>query len=770
MSAASRVLLKRFLVFVGGLLMLSMATVGAQERVIDFDIPSQSLSSALDAFARQSGIHLLYNEESLGDARSAGLKGRFTVRDGLGRLLRGTGAGYSSAGEDSVVIKPLPGENGGKSPANEESTTVVASGRTLDLGTIVVSNAENPVEALPVSTTVITGSEVIDRSSLLQGVDILRTVPGLQVSTLNQGAMRERIIMRGFVSAGEAVAGFLDGVPLNELNGNVGGTIDLSMMIPEEIDRIEVIKGPFSALYGNYARAGAINFVTKNRTNESVARISLGPWNTQRAAVTMGRVAEERSEYYAVDFYHSDGFRRNSETLRTNMSARWTFDLSPNSSIRVGGRSYAAKWDAPGYLTQDEWDAGQWQESNTDLNGGEKERYDINLNYNYRLSNNDSLGLTVVRYSSKFQRWQDNGSPQTEQYDLLTATMVRALYSKQGSLITANDSLLLGLDVLREDGERRVWNNTTPWMRSVLTTDGEFGQTSYSAYAQAEMRPTERLTAVLGLRYDTFDVSVDQQQLDGGTPTGVVLTSDNDLSTFSPKFGLSYSLSPAYELYGNVGSGFFLPSPFDKLLNPDLKPVDLISYEVGLRFRPAQGLRGSLAFYRIDTEDDVTRDGPTGPLVNRGDVRRQGVDAEIMFDITDDLMFVGSASYIDAEFQNYVTAGVDFSGNVPTEIPPYFYSARLDYFNPGRNVGARLSMNGKGEVWMNNANTFRYESYIYTDAQIYYIDGPYTYDLKFNNITNERYAEYVFSGTAPGSQRYGPSRPFNVLFTFKAEF
>lgn len=645
-----------------------------------------------------------------------------------------------------------------------------AGGRALDLGTIVVSNTENPVEALPASTTVIRGNEVLEKSPMHQGVDILRTVPGLQVSTLNQGGFRERFVMRGFASAGETVASFLDGVPLNESNGHGDGTIDLSTMIPEEIDRIEVIKGPFSALYGNFARAGSINFITKNRVNESTARISLGAWNTQRAAATLGRVAESRSQYYAVDFYHSDGFRENSETLRSNMSARWTFDLTPRSTLRVGGRSYAAKWDAPGYLTQAEWDAGMWQESNTDLDAGEKERYDINVNYNYRLSETDSFGLTIFRYSTDFSRWRDNGSPQTEENNVLAGTMVKAMYSKYGSLITARDTLLLGIDVLREDGDRRVWNNTTPWMRSLLTTDGEYYQTTYSAYAQAESRPTERLNVVLGLRYDWFDVSLDQKQIAGGVPTGVVDTFDNDLSVFSPKFGVSYSLSPEYAVFGNVGKGFFLPSSFDKFQNPQLEPVDLISYEVGLRFNPTPGLRGSVAVYRIDTKDDVTRDGPGGPLVNQGDVRRQGVDAELTFNITDDLMFVGSASYIDAEFQNYVTGGTDLSGNVPTEVPPYFYSAGLDYFHPGASVGARLTLNGKGEVWMDNANSFRYGSYSYADAQVYYIDGPYTFDLKFSNITDERYAEYVFSGTAPGSQRYGPSRPFNVLASFKAEF
>ncbi len=642
--------------------------------------------------------------------------------------------------------------------------------RSLDLGTIVVSNVENPVEALPASTTVVSGYDVLDKSPMHQGVDILRTVPGLQVSTLNQGGFRERFVMRGFASAGETVASFLDGVPLNESNGHGDGTIDLSTMIPEEIDRIEVIKGPFSALYGNFARAGSINFITKNRVNENMARLSLGAWNTQRAAVTMGRVGENVSQYYAVDFYHSDGFRENSETRRSNMSARWTFDLSPRATLRIGGRSYAAQWDAPGYLTQAEWDAGQWQESNTDLDAGEKERYDININYNYRLSDTDSFGLTAFRYSTDFSRWRDNGSPQTEENNVLAGTMVKAMYSKRGSFVTRQDELLFGIDVLKEDGDRRVWNNTTPWMRSQLTTDGEYYQYSYAAYAQAEMKPIEKMNVVLGLRYDWFDVSLDQQQIAGGVPTGVVDTFDNDLSTFSPKLGVAYALSPQYTVFGNVGKGFFLPSSFDKFMNPDLDAVDLVSYELGLRFNPVPALRGSLSLYRIDTKDDVTRDGPGGPLINRGDVRRQGVDAEVTVHITDDLMFIGSASYIDAEFQDYVSAGVDMSGNVPTEVPPYFFSAGFDYFNPAHSIGGRLTLNGKGEVWMDNANSFRYGSYTYADAQVYYLNGPYTLDLKFSNITDERYAEYVFSGTAPGSQRYGPSRPFNVMVTLKAEF
>jgi iron complex outermembrane receptor protein len=656
-------------------------------------------------------------------------------------------------------------------PAQDTVPGGEEAGRSLELGTVVVSARRNPIDLLPTSTVIVDGSDILAKSPLLQGVDILRDVPGLQVSTLSQGAFRERFLLRGFASAGEAVASFLDGVPLNESNGHGDGTIDLSTMIPEEIDRVEVIKGPFSALYGNFARAGSISFITKNRVDENLASLSLGSWNTQRAGLTLGRAGEKVSQYYAVDTYHTDGFRDKSETRRSNIAARWSFELSPRSTLRIGGRGYSADWDAPGYLTQAEWDAGGWQGSNTSLDAGEKERYDINVNYNLRISDTDSLGLTAFRYGTDFHRWRDNGNPQTEEHNVLAGTMLKGLYSKTGSFLTRKDSLLFGVDLLREDGERRTWNNTTPWARSLLTADGEYYQNTYSAYGQLELQPLEHLGVVAGIRYDYFDLSLDRKQVVANRPTGVVDAFRNSMSAVSPKLGATFDLSSSLALYGNVGKGFYLPTSFDKFINAQLGPVDLLSYEMGLRFRVLPMLRGSVALFRIDAQDDVTRQGgPTGPLVNSGDIRRQGVDAELTLELAEGLSWIASASYIDAQFRDYATAGSNLSGNVPIETPPYFYSTSLEYFNDAKSIGARLAWHGKGEVRLDNDNTFRYGAYSYGDAQVYYETGPYTIDLKIGNITDVRYAEYAFSGTAAGSQRYGPARPRNATLSIRMEF
>lgn len=753
----------------GGLLLLASSfSAQAQDRVLDFDIPAQPLSSAIRALSDFADIQVLYVESVVGGWRSKALHGPHTVSQALDTILTGSGLGYTFTAPGAVAIREIDPDADDRQGIDRYT---IGADRHLDLGTIVVSNVRNPLESLPASTTILSGEEIVDKSPLRQPVDVLRGVPGLQVSTLSQGGFRERFIIRGFASAGESVASFLDGAPLNESNGHGDGSIDLGTIIPEEIDRVEVIRGPVSPLYGNFSRSASINFITKNRVDETMARYTLGGWGTRRAAATLGRVQGKFSQYYAIDSYRSAGFRENSDSMRTNMSARWTYLLSPRSTLRFSGRSYAAKWNAPGYLTQAEWDAGQWQESNTDLDGGEKKRYDLSVNYNYAFSDADSIGLTAFMYNTDFHRWRDIGSPQVEEHNALTGVMVKALYSRRESYFSARDDLLFGVDLLQEDGVRQTWNNTIPWTRTEIAEDGDYYQRSYSLYTQMEMKPSPKIGVMLGLRYDRFDVSLDRKEIESGAHTGAVSSFDNVMATISPKVAISYDPSPAWTIFGNAGKGFYLPAMFDKFLSDTIEPVDLSFYELGMRVRPGARAWGSVSLFRIDAENDVTREGdPRGPLVNAGDVRRQGIEVQAGVTLADGLDLLGSVSYFDAEFRDYASGGVDLSGNVPTEVPPYFYTAGMDYFSEKHGIGARLTLNGKGAVWLSNENVHRYGSYAYLDAQAYVHRGPYLFDIKLGNVTNRRYAEYAFSGVTPGSQRYGPARPFNVTVSVTARF
>lgn len=136
---------------------------------------------------------------------------------------------------------------------------------TLDKAQIDVTTQ---VAGLPLLSTVI-NTQQIEHSNVGRDVgDILNRVPGVAIATLPQGDIGKGIKLRGFFtrSHGADVSVYIDGAPQNLPASTIGGTgfNDMSWLLPELIDRVEVIKGPFSALYGDQNRAGAVNIVTRD--------------------------------------------------------------------------------------------------------------------------------------------------------------------------------------------------------------------------------------------------------------------------------------------------------------------------------------------------------------------------------------------------------------------------------------------------------------------------------------------------------------------------
>jgi outer membrane receptor protein involved in Fe transport len=414
--------------------------------------------------------------------------------------------------------------------------------KEIDLGNVVISEQNNPVADLPASVTIIEGTD-LEKLHVKKGIDILRAIPGALPIDYNQGGVPNEFILRGFSGGhGNIVAIFLDGVPLNESTSHADGLADFNVVIPEEIERIEVIKGPFSALYGNYDRAGSINIITKKKVNETTGTLSLGYWGTERGALTIGRIDGRFSQYYAMEYAKSDGWRENSDYSRTNLSAKWIFDINSKSTLRIGGRSYHTDFNAPGYLSGAEWDAGHFEKSLFPFDGGRKDRFDVNINYNYAFGPNDSIGVTAFKYHSDLTRFADFGGGQSEQNNLIDGHIAKILYSKKGRYLTSEDWLLIGADFLREDGTHLRWctsqrvRGAGPNCTSATpSTNGDFTMDTVSFFTQAEARPVQPLKVTLGARYDSFQGALEDHVAGAHF--------DNNLTVFSPKGG-SFTRSP----------------------------------------------------------------------------------------------------------------------------------------------------------------------------------------------------------------------------------
>ncbi len=143
--------------------------------------------------------------------------------------------------------------------------------------------------ALPAPTTIL-DSNYIQRTPILNNyVDLFRPLPGVNVNNLGQGGIGNAITIRGFTDLehGRDVAYFIDGVPLNEVSSiHTPNYADLNILIPETVERLEVIRGPFSALYGDSNLGGSVNIVTKRFDSTGEVKGYGGYFNTGQGIVT----------------------------------------------------------------------------------------------------------------------------------------------------------------------------------------------------------------------------------------------------------------------------------------------------------------------------------------------------------------------------------------------------------------------------------------------------------------------------------------------------
>jgi outer membrane receptor protein involved in Fe transport len=142
--------------------------------------------------------------------------------------------------------------------------------------------------------------------------DLFMRTAGVNAYYYNQGTLGLGIGMRGFTTAND-IGFWVDGVPQNYPSEIGHGRVILQWLNPEAIERIEVIKGPFSALYGNFAEAGVINIITKKSDPSSSFKVEGGSFGSVRALGILSTESLIVTPFLAQDYYSIDGYRENSQ-------------------------------------------------------------------------------------------------------------------------------------------------------------------------------------------------------------------------------------------------------------------------------------------------------------------------------------------------------------------------------------------------------------------------------------------------------------------------
>ncbi len=453
--------------------------------------------------------------------------------------------------------------------------------------------------------------------------DLLRQTSGLEVHEQGQGpGFTSNASLRGFSSDHSTdVALWIDGVPVNEpVNGHAEGYNDFAVLYPAAVSDIDVIRGPTSALFGNFALAGVVNVRTLERMRGTELSVTGGSSGRGEFNVLSGFDHGARGGgVLGLRYEHEDGFRPNARFDLGQAHARVVHDL--NSTLRVDGgvELYRTRWHSPGFLGEEDFAAGDYDIVSNPSDGGYKRRAQERLSV--RVLRGDMLWRTTA-YATQ-GRWQlyltippaggrfEGTGSQTEEEDGRHGYGLTSAVTWE----RARATVTLGGEARWDRASYDNWFTTDRARDSVAETVTST-QRSAAAFARATIELTSRWRAELGLRADAISTRATTVDAGGVSASHAVL---------SPKVGTIVRITPLVSAYANVSRGF--RSADGIISEPTLTPITLWAYETGLKLDRGT-TSASAAVFRMDVSNEQTFNPLTGASNNGGASVRNGIELD----------------------------------------------------------------------------------------------------------------------------------------------
>ncbi|WP_191579176.1 TonB-dependent siderophore receptor [Achromobacter insolitus] len=781
--AASRAL---WLTASGIALLAGTDAVQAQTSAKSYTIPAGSLESALTRYALESGLMLSYSATDIAGKRSPGLQGSFDAPEALARLLAGTGLAARPQPNGGYILRPVPGSQPGQDAAQTlPAVTVTGVAEESAFGPVqgfvarrsaTATKTDTALHETPQSVSVIPRDQVV-----AQAADSLDQALGYtaSVQSLEGGALRH--IGTGFTIRGFNVTGaaplYLNGTkfPINSLSGAIE---------PYNFERIELLKGPASILYGQAAPGGIINLVSKRPTAEPLRELELqtGSWNKKQIAMDLGGPVTEDGNVR----YRLTGLARNSDSMvdyinndRTSLAGALEWQISDATLITFLA-SYS-RTDSP-------YDVGKPLEGTLlpNPNGrisrsrfvGEPDfdRYvtkGATLGYllEHKLNDDWKVRQNLLTYKQRADNQYAGVDTRVDASDPALATRYALTrYDTDKGLAVDNQllgklrhgsfehTLLFGIDWSKNEFSRAQKSGAIAPLNLYHPVYGarpDLGPTGYGEdstrqlgfYAQDQIKFNERWIALLGGRYDSVRTE--------STPG----TGAQNTHAFTPRVGLMYLFDNGLAPYYSYSKSFQPVTGLDFAANP-FKPTTGVQHEIGLKYEP-RGVDASITFalYEITQRNVLTSDpNHVGFLVQTGEVRSKGAEIEARASLNRQLDLVAALATTDARV---VKSNFGNEGARPESVPRNMASLWMDYrFSsvPGLSAGVGVRYVGRQEI-----NEMPIPSYTTYDAAVRYQLDKWQFALNVKNLANKTYV-----AACPYTCYYGDER--NITLTARVNW
>ncbi|WP_417911721.1 TonB-dependent receptor [Candidatus Electronema sp. TJ] len=638
----------------------------------------------------------------------------------------------------------------------------------LDEVIVTATKSETELKEVTASVTVLDGEQLRGTGSRVL-TDALHQTAGLQMNEWEGGGEFSMVTMRGMPALNsQYVQVLVDGVPRN----TALDTVDWSAIPMENVERVEIIKGPASALYGKSALGGVINIITKQGGASRQGEVSAGYGShgeNKQTALLSGPLDGGAGYSLGLTRRAGEGWRdENNDFDRVNGFARLDGQLAEYTKAGLSVDASTWELEYPDYLPLANYQAGEREQ--VFFKHGKEEHDEQNLGLSLEHELRKELKLVNRAYGQNItEEWRD--IVDVVDKDLESRRMgdeLRLISDNQ--LFSRKNQTMLGYQLESEDyDETRRFSKYFPAeaKRGLTSRDAESNRLFNSLYVQDELKVRDDITATAGLRYDHIAIELDNL-LD---PAG---SRDSDFSEFSPKVGAAWAVNPALSLFASLSSGFKAPVGSQIASNPDIEPEDALSYETGLKASLLGGRAYvQLSLYRTDLENqlvmvpDAAAQG-TFRYENAGESRMQGVELEGDLDLGHGFTLAGSYTYNDSSYVDFVDYEMDYSDNDLPWQPKHKTALELRYGH-SCGFGASLASRWVGTQWIDNENSFEQDSYNLVDAKLTYTKGQWEGSLSVRNLFD---SDYIAAGEnwGGGDIYLTPGDPLTFYAELKLRF
>jgi iron complex outermembrane receptor protein len=646
---------------------------------------------------------------------------------------------------------------------------------TLDPVVVTATRRAERSFDVPASVDSIDGATIRNGQPAINLSESLARVPGVFAANRNNYAQDLQISSRGF--GGRATFGvrgvrlYQDFIPATMPDGQ-GQTGSFSLL---SADRIEVLRGPFSTLYGN-ASGGVIAVFTEDPPARPAVDFtaSVGNFSTWIAGMKAGGTVDGVGYAVAANHFETNGYRAHSAAQRDLVNAKMLFNVGPATRVTVIGSSqHQPDSQDPLGLTQAQWDANPRQsDPATELFDTRKTVNQMQGGVAVEHAFSPATTLRVTGYGGRRQIGQFlalSGVAPTSSGGVVNLDRD---YGGLGARLIWNGNLggqplllSVGVDTDGMREKRQGFVNNTG-MQGPLRRDEDDTVASADVYAQAEWMPLDALSVTLGVRSSRVRYKSDDHYVVPPNPDD---SGSRTYTNTSPIAGVVWHAADNLNVYASYGEGFETPTfaelayrPVGTGLNLTLDPATSKSWELGVKWLPAPQHRVNVALFAAKTDQEIVIDAATGGRTtykNASKTRRRGVEAE-----WDGVLGAGfrghfNYSWLLAEFAAGFESGlppvpVPAGARLPG-VPPQQAFAALDW-TPGGFYGfnAGVEVQYVGRIYVNDRNSAFAPAYTTGNARIGFAQSTGNLKLaeyvRVNNVTDVNYAGSVIVGDTNG--------------------